>query len=155
MRTFKRANNGNFAEFKDASLQSARNKTNLAFDRLGQILAFSVVLVTGEEANRSPIEHIQVVKGDREMEIRIPKALLFEELLSEPDPFERLMLSKNARLLVSGKILIQLNADMDDINDIGCIVMKQRSDQNLYHFHSLLDDDDVRIVAQTVRSSKN
>jgi len=49
------------------------------------------------------------------MQIRIPQVIILNDLIDSSNPLERIMPSNDRRLILCGKIIIQLNSRMDDI----------------------------------------
>ena len=47
--------------------------------------------------------------------------MIFEELLNEEDDFGRCMLSRDGRILLNGRIIIQLDEDLMNVADIGVL----------------------------------
>ena len=62
------------------------------------------------------------------------------------------MFSRDQRLIIAGRVLIQLDEEMEEINDIGCIVkQEQPSDVNRYQFYSLLEDCDKNDITNLMK----
>ena len=55
------------------------------------------------------------------LHIRIPKCIFYKELFDEHNFLARVMQSGDRRLLMCGKVVIQLNEALDEIDNIGVI----------------------------------
>lgn len=89
------------------------------------------------------------------MAIRLPKFIFFKELLDSQNPLERVMLSYDRRLLICGKIVIQMNKREDDVQDIGCFYTQKESSIVSYKFYSLLDKDQRKFIGQKLMAKDN
>ena len=58
--------------------------------------------------------------------------------MSQQSHFDRCMLSQDGRLVLSGRIVIQLTENLINISDIGVIVFEKNFSGIKYHFISLL-----------------
>lgn len=83
--------------------------------------------------------HIEVDRTQHSMRIRLPKFIFYKELLDARNPLERVMLSQDRRLILCGKVVIQMNKNEDDVKDIGCFYTQKESSIISYKFYSLLD----------------
>lgn len=64
----------------------------------------------------------------------------------------RVIKSGDGRLLMCGKIIIQLNQDLDDIDRIGCILREKDHSINRYRFLDLLVESEREIMHSIVKN---
>lgn len=55
---------------------------------------------------------------------------------------ERVLLSGDGRILMCGRVMIQLNEDKDKVQEIGSIILEKDHSVHKYKFMSLLNDQD-------------
>lgn len=72
-------------------------------------------------------------------------------MLDSQNPLERVMPTQNGRLLFCGKILIQLNKNLDDIQDIGAYVLEKENAFNTYQFYSLLNKNERKQIVHHLK----
>lgn len=65
------------------------------------------------------------------------------------------MLSHDRRLLMCGKVVIQMNQKEDDVQDIGCFHLIQDSAYTSYKFYSLLDKVSRKLIYQIIKEGNN
>lgn len=65
------------------------------------------------------------------------------------------MLSFDRRLIICGKIVIQMNEREDDVQEIGCFHTIQEAAYTSYKFYSLLDKFSRKFIVQTVKEKSN
>lgn len=62
------------------------------------------------------------------------------------------MTSGDGRLLLCGRVIIQLNDTFDDIDNIGVIYIVRDIQNVSYKFLSLKDESDIRIITRSFKS---
>lgn len=85
------------------------------------------------------------------MHISFPKSLIFKELLDTNNQMERVLLSGDGRILMCGRVLIQLNERKDEVEEIGAIVLEKDHSIHKYKFMSLLNDQDRKVFQMLVK----
>lgn len=71
------------------------------------------------------------------MTIRLAKNLIPKEI---SNGFGKLFVSKNDRIIISGKLVIQLDYYLSEIENIGCILIQKAQSSITYTFLSLLEE---------------
>ena len=74
--------------------------------------------------------------------ITIKKKLIAKELLHPNNQCEVVMFSGDNRILFCGGVIIQLSAGLNDVKDLGSLIMKQEHSNVTYRFLSLKKDDE-------------
>ena len=64
---------------------------------------------------------------------------------------ERVLLSGDGRILMCGRVLIQLNERKDEVEEIGAIVLEKDHSIHKYKFMSLLNDQDRKVFQMLVK----
>jgi hypothetical protein len=89
---------------------------------------------------KNPYENIIVDRTAGTLDIRIPAPIFYPGLFDHSNELERVIQSDNQRILMCGKVIIQLTKDLEDVQRIGCIVNRKDNSNNVkYYFLSLKD----------------
>ena len=80
---------------------------------------------------KSPLDNIIVDRTETTLDIRIPSPILPKGLFEQSNNLERVIVSDNQRILMCGKVLIQLSRDLEDVQEIGCIIHKKDNSNNI------------------------
>lgn len=59
------------------------------------------------------------------LKIQVPRSVLYKELVNNGNWFDKVTLSGDRRIIMCGRILIQLDAEMSEVMEIGCIVIQK------------------------------
>lgn len=95
-----------FEIYEDPYIQKVENVKNVTLNHQGQICEIKIQLVRNSKAKENPRQNIEVKRSNRTLYIRIPRVIFFKNLFANNNLLERVILSKNGRLLMCGKILI-------------------------------------------------
>jgi hypothetical protein len=68
------------------------------------------------------------------------------QLLDRQNMFQRLMLSGDGRILMCGNVLIQLNPELNQVHDIGVIMMEREFSLIRYKFLSLKSIESRKLI---------
>ena len=99
-------------------------------------------------------QHIEVeVANGQTMNISMPKQVLIKDFLyTSANPFEKSMISENGRLIMSDKLVIQLNSELDEVQNIGCFYYWKDNSFINYNFLSLLDNEQRHEITRLMRT---
>ena len=122
MKTFK-ASEDNFEVYEDKLMISTKNMKNITLDNKGQLFSIRVEKFRSAKSVKN-IKNIFVDKTSHELTIRIPEILLNKEMFESTNQLERLIQSDDGKLLMCGKLIMKLNDTRDDLENVGCIVIK-------------------------------
>ena len=64
---------------------------------------------------------------------------------------KNLIRSGDGRIILCGRVLIQLDKSQDSIKNIGCILLEKEYSQNKYRFVSLTNDPERKLIHQILR----
>ena len=76
---------------------------------------------------------------------------MFDQLLADTMYLDQCIVSSDGRLLISGRIVIKLNYEKDNVDDLGCIACERFGTILNYKFFSLLKDKDKEKIKQLVK----
>ena len=74
------------------------------------------------------------------LHIKIPWGLVNRQLLDDKSYFDRLMISCDCKILFSGRLVIQLDARQEKIQNLGCIIYHKQQSKYIFQFLSLLEE---------------
>ena len=114
------------------------------------MLEIKIELSTSHKAKTNPFNNIDADRVGQLLYVKIPKAIFWKELFDPNNFLERVMLSGDGRLLMCGKVVIQLNSTLDEIDQIGVIRVSKDLQILKYDFLNLLDPQDRAIVSKNV-----
>ena len=97
------------------------------------------------KAKNNFMQFVEVNPEPNGLYIRLPKVIFFKEIL-EGNQLDRVTLSKNGRLLMCGKIVMQLNQQMNEIDDIGAFVLLKDYSNINYKFYSLIQPEQRKFI---------
>ena len=80
------------------------------------------------------------------LHIKIPWGLVNMQLLDGKNHFDRLMISCDCKILFSGRLVIQLDARQEKIQNLGCIVYHKQQSKYIFQFLSLLEEKSSKLV---------
>lgn len=101
------------------------------------------------------MEKLQYSYGKDLLHIKIPKNLIPKELLDK-NQFDKIFLSKDDRLIMSGKVIIQLDSELGEIENMGCILVMKTQNSITFQFLSFFEEKSRKqiLLAQNVNNSK-
>lgn len=85
------------------------------------------------------------------MSIKMPKQVFIRELQHDNNLLDRAMISEDGRLIMSGKVVIQLNVDLDEVANIGCFIFEKDNSLINYRFVSLLEEEQRLEISNLMR----
>lgn len=83
------------------------------------------------------IEQIYFNHDGNVITIRLAKKLIPSEI---SNGFGKLFVSKNDQIIISGKLVIQMDEDLTEIENIGCVLIQKAQSSMTYTFLSLLEE---------------
>lgn len=112
------------------------------------------------KANRRPEDNLIIDKIVGPMNIyrlKIPKIILEDIPFDPANYLERMIQSSDGRVLMCGRVLIQMSKSFDEITNIGCIVLEKSATIFDYNFHSLIKNGVINTEAKDliVKTLKN
>jgi len=123
---------------KDKKNVNALNPKNLTINSQGEIVEIRAKLLNEKIPIEDIRKHIKTKVKNKNLQISLPKCLFFKELLQQQNQLDRFMQSGDGRLLMCGRILIYLTENMEEVEDVGCIVFERLHSLVKYRFLSLI-----------------
>ena len=108
--------------YDDKLMATTKNMKNIILDKKGQLFSIRVEKFRSAQSAKI-IKNIFVDKTSQELTIRIPECLLNQEMFDPQNQLERLLQSDDGRLLMCGRLIFKLNETLDDLEQIGCIML--------------------------------
>jgi len=151
LRFFKANAENKFVYNDDQALMGITNLKNIYIDKLNDVTAIQIELCKFSSNKRggNALEHIHVRRVGNVMIIGLPKFIFFKNILDDKNSLDRFMISANGRLLMSGKIVIQLNSSLTNVEQIGCIIATKHHSILTYKFYSLIDKNQNLMIKQS------
>jgi hypothetical protein len=94
----------------------------------------------------------QFFENNRMIGINIPKSLIPKEFLDQNGHIEKCLSSENLKILICGRLIIQLRSDISDIQSIGCFIYKKDHSVTEYRFYDLMNKNDKKIIFKYAKS---
>lgn len=79
---------------------------NFALSENGQVTDITVEVSGSKTSRQRSIKNIGFMKVSNSIKIEVPRSILFKELITDGNWFDRVSLSGDRRLIMSGRVLI-------------------------------------------------
>ena len=121
-----------FQQYQHSFNTERKLSRNIVFDKNDNIMEIKINLLSSQKKKLNQYSNFFVERDEELLQISIDKQIFWKSLF-DPDNFlDRVMISGDGRLLLCGKVIIQLTATLDDIENIGVMSIKRDNQQVHY-----------------------
>ena len=140
VKTFEIQLDGRYHLIEDNWLKDIKLFKNFYFDSEGHIKETRIHIQKKTKSMKGTFENFYVDNNDGALDLRFPSTFFMDGLLDPDNIFERLIQSEDLRLIMCGRVIVQLNSDLEEVENVGCIIHTRDNSNNIkFQFLSLKD----------------
>ena len=143
LKTFEIKTNGRYQLKDDNLLKDVKLFKNFYFDSEGNIKETKIHIQKKTKTMKGTFDNFYIDNNDGALDFRFPSTFFMKGLLDPDNNFERLIQSEDLKLIMCGKVIVQLNSDLEEVENLGCLIHTRDNSNNIkFQFLSLRDKRD-------------
>lgn len=124
---------------------------NFMLDDNGELFDITIEIMGCKKDKKASKKYIGFMRISNSIKVQVPRCVFFKELINQKNWFDRVIMSGDRRIIMCGRALIQLNRDLTEVLEIGCVVHIKTVSKSEFKFKSLFSESDRKQIAGLVK----